>query len=89
MLMELSLIRGFLPHLLLVLAAEVRVVLPSWIGKSPLKPLPLTFPVFLSVGMLGYWLYIGGDHFGERFLLFLFPMGLVTATNCGNSSTIS
>ncbi len=85
-LMDLSLTRGFLPHLLLVLAAAVRVVLPIWIRKIPLKPLPLTFPVFFSVGMLGYWLYIGGDHFGERFLLYLFPMGLVTLLALGTPS---
>ena len=85
-LMDLLLIRGFLPHLLLVLVAAVRVVVPCWIKKVSLRSIPLTFPVFFSVGMLGYWFYIGGDHFGERFLLYLFPMGLATLLTLGARS---
>lgn len=32
------------------------------------------FHVF-TLGWLAYWIYVGGDHFDERFLIVLFPMG--------------
>lgn len=35
------------------------------------------FPGLFIIVWLSYWLYIGGDHFDERFLLILFPMGIV------------
>ncbi len=35
----------------------------------------LPFAVFLPLALVAYWLYVGGDHFGERFLLVLFPLG--------------
>lgn len=36
----------------------------------------LSFDKILSVGILLYWIYIGGDNFFERFLLVLYPMGI-------------
>jgi len=30
----------------------------------------------LGLGLLAYWLFVGGDHFRIRFLLVLFPLGL-------------
>jgi arabinofuranosyltransferase len=39
-------------------------------------PLPgLPFPVVFAAGWLVYFVYVGGDVFYDRFLLFLFPMG--------------
>jgi hypothetical protein len=39
-------------------------------------PLPgLPFPVVFAAGWLAYFVYVGGDVFYDRFLLFLFPMG--------------
>lgn len=39
----------------------------------------LRFELLFPVLWLGYWFYIGGDHFFERFLLVLYPMGAVVA----------
>lgn len=36
----------------------------------------LSFPVLFFPLWVGYWIYVGGDVFYERFLLILFPMGL-------------
>ncbi|HEX5718936.1 MAG TPA: hypothetical protein VF179_22430 [Thermoanaerobaculia bacterium] len=36
----------------------------------------LSFPVLFFLPWVGYWIYVGGDVFYERFLLILFPMGL-------------
>lgn len=41
---------------------------PDWFPVLP-------FPVVFAAGWLVYYLYIGGDVFYDRFLLFLFPMG--------------
>ncbi len=37
--------------------------------------LRVPFDAFLPLSLVAYWLYVGGDHFGERFLLVLFPLG--------------
>jgi arabinofuranosyltransferase len=36
----------------------------------------LRFDILFAVGWTAYWFYIGGDHFLERFLLPLFPLGI-------------
>jgi hypothetical protein len=36
----------------------------------------LSFPFLFFLPWVGYWIYVGGDVFYERFLLILFPMGL-------------
>lgn len=37
-----------------------------------------SFPSFFSLCLAGYFVHIGGDVFEERFLLALFPLGIVT-----------
>jgi len=37
----------------------------------------LTFELVFPFCLLLYWLAIGGDHFGERFLIVLYPMGIL------------
>jgi len=36
----------------------------------------LSFDKILFIGILSYWIYIGGDNFFERFLLILYPLGI-------------
>jgi len=45
----------------------------SFRQSDPLPALP--FPVVFAAGWLVYFVYVGGDVFYDRFLLFLFPMG--------------
>lgn len=64
--------------LLVYLAAFAAAGIRGLRGFSPRRPDPLPglpFPVVFAAGWLAYYLYIGGDVFYDRFLLFLFPMG--------------
>lgn len=36
----------------------------------------MSFGLFFAVGWTGYWFYIGGDYFDERFLVILVPLAL-------------
>jgi arabinofuranosyltransferase len=46
----------------------------------------LSFDKILFVGILSYWIYIGGDNFFERFLLILYPLGIfIIFQNIGQS----
>ena len=36
----------------------------------------LSFDKILFIGILSYWIYVGGDNFFERFLLILYPLGI-------------
>lgn len=37
----------------------------------------LRFEILFAPLWVGYWFYIGGDHFWDRFLIVLYPMGIV------------
>ena len=68
---RLSMQQGFWPHLLLMVGVLVSAM------ATRRRPWP--FAAFFPVVFLGYWLAVGGDHFGVRMLLILFPMGVVLA----------
>jgi arabinofuranosyltransferase len=74
-----ELLFGFLlaPFLLALLWLAWRTV-AGWLEARPPGFFLRTFrvpPEFsLSLGLLAYWIYIGGDHFRIRFLLVLFPL---------------
>jgi len=42
---------------------------------------PLRFDLLFPGVWLVYWFYIGGDHFWDRFLIVLYPMGIVALMN--------
>ena len=42
-----------------------------------------SFPALFFLPWIGYWIYVGGDVFYERFLLILFPMGLFALLRLG------
>lgn len=62
---DLALGAGLLPYLVVLGAAVV--------GASRART--VSFEGLFAVAWLGYWIYVGGDVFGERFLLVLVPMG--------------
>jgi arabinofuranosyltransferase len=64
---------GILPHvaaLLVAAAASLKLAAPPGAPR-------IRFEVFLGLGWLAYWLYVGGDVFAERMLLILFPIGIL------------
>jgi len=55
------------------------VLIVQWIGvlRHRLSFLETaSFDRILFIGILAYWIYIGGDNFHERFLLLLYPLGI-------------
>ena len=56
------------------LIAPVTALLVSLIVVLRRRAAP-RFEHVLGVGLIGYWLYVGGDAFHERFLLVLWPLG--------------
>ncbi len=69
-LFELALSHGFLVHLV-----ALGVALASSLWRSGGRRIP--FGSFLTFSVVLYWIYVGGDHFGVRFLLLLYPLGIV------------
>jgi arabinofuranosyltransferase len=54
-------------------------------GRDPLPG--LAFPVVFAAGWLGYFVYVGGDVYADRFLLALFPMGAWALVSLTAAST--
>ena len=66
---------GLLPYLLVFLLLAIEVA-RKWIRSRQFDMEPIGFEFFLAAGWIAYWLFIGGDYIGERFLLILFPLGI-------------
>lgn len=62
---DLAVDAGLLPYLVVLAAAGVA----SARARQP------SFEPLFAAAWLGYWIYVGGDVFGERFLLVLVPLG--------------
>jgi hypothetical protein len=66
---------GLLPYLLILLFQLVDVVRSA--ATEPARAhQEVRFHLVLAAAWVAYWLYIGGDHLGDRFLLVLFPLGI-------------
>ena len=61
---DLALQAGLLPYLVILVVAAF-----GWRGRRP------PYEPLFAAGWLAYWIYVGGDVFGERFLLVLVPLG--------------
>lgn len=66
---------GMLVPVIALLLAILRLVRQVSRGQAGLSA-ALSFPVFFAPAWVGYWIYVGGDVFYERFLLILFPLGI-------------
>ena len=62
---DLALDAGLLPYLVVLAAAAV----------AGARARRLAFEPLFAACWIGYWIYVGGDVFGERFLLVLVPLG--------------
>lgn len=73
---------SYYPSLALYIAAlawGVARALPT-LRPAPARPLlpdGFRFELFLAPALLAYWVYVGGDYFGDRFLLVLYPAGIL------------
>jgi hypothetical protein len=66
---------GLLPYLLILVLQLVDVVRSA--ASEPARAHHhVRFHLVLAAAWVAYWLYIGGDHLGDRFLLVLFPLGI-------------
>ena len=73
---DLAFAGGLLPYLLvLFFTAGVTLLAPA--GGRWSDRLRLPWPCFFGVSLALYWVYVGGDPYEERFLLVLFPLGIV------------
>lgn len=66
---------GLLLHVFALLLLVLELARRTSRNREPLSS-ALSFPVLFFPLWVGYWIYVGGDVFYERFLLILFPMGL-------------
>lgn len=68
---------GLLPYLLILVFQLVDLVRSA--ATEPARAhQQVRFHLVLAASWVAYWLYIGGDHLGDRFLLVLFPLGIFT-----------
>jgi arabinofuranosyltransferase len=71
----------FLP-IIALFASAVRYMIAAGRGFRPSAIPSKWFHVLLGLGLVVYWIYVGGDHYNERFLLLLFPLGFVGCLGC-------
>lgn len=72
---EIALEQGLLVYLL-VMASTIFLALKRFIHNRKEGFREIRFSTFFTAGWLMYWIYVGGDHFRERFLIVLFPLGI-------------
>ncbi len=72
---KIALFEGLFPYLLAFLFVVVEV-LREFAKAREGRLDGLKFETLFAVCWVSYWIYIGGDHFWDRFLVILFPMGI-------------
>ena len=77
---RIALFDGFLAYLL-VLGLAAGEGLRRVIASRGRDFTLLRFEAFFALCWITYWFYIGGDHFWDRFLVVLFPMGIFALLN--------
>lgn len=66
---------GLLPYTLIFIFAIVAAVASAVRSRSIFAD-GLRFEILFAPLWLAYWFYVGGDHFWDRFLIVLFPLGI-------------
>lgn len=72
---KINLFGGLLPYTLILIFALVAAVGNIAKGWREFAE-RLRFEILFAPLWVGYWFYIGGDHFWDRFLIILFPLGI-------------
>ena len=73
---HLSVVAVLAPFLLVVLWLAISTSVSALKRGFPRGEGIVPFEGTLGASLIAYWLYVGGDHFDERFLLVLYPLGL-------------
>jgi len=72
---RINLFGGLLPYTLIFLFALVAALRSAAARRLEFKE-QLRFETLFAPLWLVYWFYVGGDHFWDRFLIVLFPLGI-------------
>jgi len=72
---KIAILEGLLPYVLLLLLLAVELVYRFY-KRQRESFYPFRFEILFAPLWIAYWLYIGGDHFWDRFLVILFPLGI-------------
>jgi len=72
---EIAFNQGLLAYLLIIMCS-IFLALKNFIRIRAQSLREIRFNTIFAAGWLIYWFYIGGDHFVERFLIVLFPLGI-------------
>jgi hypothetical protein len=72
---KIALLEGLLPYVLILLLLVVESIY-RLCKRRPESSCPFRFEILLSPLWIAYWFYIGGDHFWDRFLVILYPLGI-------------
>ena len=75
LLCEIAFNQGLLPYLLIIMCS-IFLAIKNFVREGTHSLREIRFDSMFAAGWLIYWIYIGGDHFKERFLIVLFPLGI-------------
>ena len=72
---KIAIVEGLLPYVLILLLLGVEALYRLYQRRRE-SFCPFRFEILLAPLWIAYWFYIGGDHFWDRFLVILFPLGI-------------
>lgn len=72
---RIAVFEGLLPYVLILLLLAAEWVYGLYRRRESFES--LHFEILCAPLWIAYWFYIGGDHFWDRFLVILFPLGIV------------
>jgi arabinofuranosyltransferase len=72
---NIAILEGMLPYLLILLLLVFEAIYRLYKRRRE-SFYPFRFEILFAPLWIAYWFYIGGDHFWDRFLVILFPLGI-------------
>jgi hypothetical protein len=72
---RIAIFEGLWPYVIVLLLGVVKSIYGLYTGRRESLD-PLQFEILFAPLWIAYWFYIGGDHFWDRFLIILYPMGI-------------
>ena len=78
---NIAVLEGLLPYVLILLLLVVESFYRLYKRRREFF-YPFRFEILFAPLWITYWFYIGGDHFWDRFLLILYPLGIFALLSC-------